>query len=274
MSLETQREHICCGDPAKLLIMLMHQEGLRWQTFRPWILFSWAFQLSRSWKVHAAGQAWQAGLMCRAARALFSLHFSTRWNSLVLVNSFRHTVIKHSLNAHYIPGKCQLTICCPKGRSWEFKWSPRASTGCALRYKATSTGTRILLFRNCLQMPGHKRWAQPDLSLSEHSAAATLWSCAFEQLPYISQSCYLWDGHLMWQGQTSSWLSLKCSKWSEELIKSLQWKTLSMLFGKKREHFGQQREVSRENLKHSVEKEFQFHGSLGNVQQFKPSNRH
>lgn len=91
--------------------------------------------------------------------------------------------------------------------------------------KATSRGTHVLLLRNCLQMPGHKRWGQPDLSLSEHSAAATLWSCAFEQLPYILQSCYLWDGHLMWQGQTSSCLSLKCSKWSEKLIKSLWWKT-------------------------------------------------
>lgn len=40
--------------------------------------------------------------------------------------------------------------------------------------KATCTGTHMLLFRNCLQMPGHKRWGQPDLSLSEHSAAATL----------------------------------------------------------------------------------------------------
>lgn len=40
--------------------------------------------------------------------------------------------------------------------------------------KATCTGTHMLLFRNCLQMPGHKRWGQSDLSLSQHSAAATL----------------------------------------------------------------------------------------------------
>jgi len=34
-----------------------------------------------------------------------------------------------------------------------------------MRYtiKATCIGTHMLLFRNCLQMPGHKRWGQLDL---------------------------------------------------------------------------------------------------------------
>lgn len=40
--------------------------------------------------------------------------------------------------------------------------------------KATCTGTHMLLFRSCLETPGHKRWGQSDLFLSEHSAAATL----------------------------------------------------------------------------------------------------